>query len=218
MTYDGAGSLFALGMRLCKLAADGSVPTGATVCYVSNVMVKMDVGLAMNTPNAVSQNNGAGAICMFYQAPSTVQSGTVKNLTICEPDPNLMQFLLGGTVIAGTGSPAPDIGYQAPAVGAAPVPNGISIEFWTRAILNGAVAPTLPYFHWVLPRATVTLSSEFTAEEGNPLMPVFDATLSENANWGTGPNTGWSGDSSKVWQYKREATLPTLTPGYVVTA
>lgn len=215
MAYDGAGSLFALGMRLCKLAADGSVPTGAANCYKSNVMVKIDLGLAMNTPNAVSQNNGAGAVCMFFQAPSTVQGGTIKNLTICEPDPNLLQFLLGGTVITSTGA---DIGYQAPAVGAAPVPNGISIEFWTRAILNGASAPSLPYFHWALPRATVNLASEFTAEEGNPLLPVFDGTLAENANWGTGPNAGWTGDSSRVWQYRREATLPDLTPGLVVTA
>jgi hypothetical protein len=215
MAYDGAGSLFALGMRICKLAADGSVPTGAANCYKTNVMVKVDVGLSMNTPNAVSQNNGAGSICLFYQPPSTVQGGTLKNLTVCEPDPNILQFLMGGTVITASGA---DIGYQAPAVGAAPTPNGVSIEFWTRAILNGAVAPTLPYYHWVLPRAQVVLSSEFTAEETNPLMPVFDATLSENTLWGTGPNAAWTGDSSKVWQFKREATLPDLTPGLVVTA
>lgn len=215
MTYDGAGSLFALGMRLCKLAADGSIMTGANVCYATNVLVKLDVGLSMDTPNAVSQKNGAGAVCMYYQPPSTVQGGTLKNLTVCEPDPNIMQFMLGGTVIEGTGSPAPDIGYQAPAVGVAPVPNGISIEFWTRAILNGAPASSLPYFHWVLPRATVTLSSDMTAEETNPLMPVFDATLAENANWGTGPLASWSGDSSRVWQYRREATVPDLSVGFV---
>lgn len=218
MAYDGAGSLFALGMRICKLAADGSVPTGAAVCYKTNALIKMDVGLSMNTPNAVSQNNGAGAICMFYQPPSTVQGGTLKNLTVCTPDPNIMQFMLGGTVIEGTGSPAPDIGYQAPSVGVAPVPNGVSIEFWTYAILNGAVAPSLPYYHWVLPRVQPVLSSEFTAEETNPLLPVFDGTCSENALWGTGPNSAWSGDSSKVWQFKREATLPDLTPGFVTVA
>jgi len=215
MAYDGSGSLFALGMRVCKLNADGSVMTGANTCYVTTSMVKADIGLSYNTPNAVSQNNGAGATCLFFQAPSTVQGGTIKNLTICEPDPNIMQFLLGGTVIEGTGSPAPDIGYQAPAVGVAPVPNGVSIEFWTRAILNGAVAPTLSYLHWVLPRATMTLSSDMTAEETNPLLPVFDGTLAENSLWGTGPNTAWSGDSSRVWQWKREATLPDLTPGFV---
>lgn len=218
MAYDGAGSLFALGLRVCKLAADGSVPTGANVCYQTNAMVKIDIGLAVNTPNAVSQENGAGAVCMFYQAPATIQGGTLKNLTVCTPDPNLMQFLLGGTIIEGTGTPAPEIGYQAPAVGVAPVPDGVSIEFWTRAILNGAVAPTLPYYHWALPRAAVNLSSEFTAESGNPLLPVFDGTLSENPNWLTGPNTGWTGDSSRVWQWRREATIPDLTPGYVVTA
>jgi hypothetical protein len=218
MTYDGAGSLFAVGMRLCKLAADGSVPLGPSVCYKTDALIKVDIGLAMNTPNAVSQNNGSGAVCMFYQAPSTVQGGTLKNLTVCTPDPNVMQFVLGGTVIEGTGATPPDIGYQAPAVGVAPVPYGISIEFWTKAILNGAVAPSLPYFHWVIPRATLTLSSEFTAEEGNPLLPVFDGTLSENANWLTGPNSAWTGDSSRVWQWKREATIPDLTPGFVTTA
>ena len=218
MAYDGAGSLFALGMRLCKLAADGSVLTGATNCYVTNVLVKVDVGLSMNTPNAVSQNNGAGAVCMYYQPPSTVQGGTLKNLTVCEPDPNIMQFMLGGTVIEGTGTPAPDIGYQAPQVGVAPVPDGISIEFWTRAIINGAPAASLPYFHWVIPRAAVTLASDVTAEETNPLMPVFDATLSENSMWGTGPNSAWTGDSSRVWQYRREATVPDLTPGFVVVS
>jgi len=218
MAYDHAGSLFALGVRVCKLAADGSVPTGATNCYVSQSMIKIDIGLDYNTPNAVTQNNGSGALCMSYQAPSTVKGGTLKNFTICEPDPNLLQFLLGGTVIEGTGSPAPDIGYQAPAVGVAPVPNGVSIEFWTRAILNGAVAASLPYLHWVLPRATINLSSEFTAEEGNPLLPVFDGTLAENSMWGTGPNSAWTGDSSRVWQWKREATIPDLSVGMVTVA
>jgi hypothetical protein len=218
MAYDGAGSLFAVGMRLCKLAADGSVPTGATNCYVTDALVKVDVGLSMDTPNEVVQKNGAGAICLQYQPPSTVKGGTLKNLTVCTPDPNIMQFMLGGTVIEGTGATPPDIGYQAPAVGVAPVPNGISIEFWTRAILNGAVASSLPYYHWVLPRASVTLSSDMTAEEQNPLLPVFDATLSENPLWGTGPNSAWTGDSSRVWQYKREATVPDLTPGFVVVS
>lgn len=218
MAYDGSGSLFALGMRLSKLGADGHVLSGATNCYKSNALVKADIGLAYNTPNAVSQNNGAGATCLFFQAPSTVQGGTMKNFTVCSPDPNVMQFMLGGTVLEGTGTTPPDIGYQAPAVGAAPVPNGIGIELWTKAILNGAVAPTLPYLHWVLPRATVVLSSEFTAEETNPLLPVFDGTLAENVNFATGPAADITWGTARVWQWNREATLPDLTPGFVVVA
>lgn len=215
MAYDNQGSLFALGMRLCKLDADGTPTVGTTSAYVTNALIKVSIGLEYDDPDAVSQNNGSGAICLYYQAPSTVKQGTIKDLTICTPDPNVFSFVMGGTVYEGTGSPAPDLGYQAPAVGSVPNPHGLSLEFWTNALGNGTISANLPYFHWILPRVQLKLSSEFTAEESNPLTPVFEGTAAENSNWGDGPANDFTRDASRVWQYLREATVPTLTPGFV---
>lgn len=218
MTYDNQGSLFALGMRLTKLNADGSVVVGANSCYKTNSLIKISVGLEYDDPDAVSQTNGAGAICLYYQAPSTLKQGTIKDLTVCVPDPNIMSFVLGGTVYEGTGTPPPDLGYQAPAVGSVPNPNGLSVEFWTNALGNGTISATLPYFHWILPRVQLKLSSEFTAEEANPLLPVFEGTAAENSGWDDGPARDFTRDASRVWQYLREATVPDLTPGFFTVA
>lgn len=218
MAYDNQGSLFALGMRLSKLNADGTIMSGSNTCYVTTSLIKASIGLDYDDPSAVSQNNGAGKICLYYQAPSTLKQATIKDLTICTPDPNVMAFVLGGTVYEGTGTPAPDLGYQAPAVGSVPNPNGLSLELWTNALGNGTISASLPYFHWILPRVQLKLSSEFTAEESNPLTPVFEGTGAENSGWGTGPAADFTRDASRVWQYLREATIPTLTPGFVTVA
>jgi len=219
MTYDNQGSLFALGMRLTKLNADGTMLVGTTSSYTTTALAKVSLGLEYDDPDAVKGENGAGGICLYYQAPSTLKQGTIKDLTVCTPDPNVMAFVLGGTVYEGTGSPAPDLGYQAPAVGAVPNPNGISLEFWTNALGNGTISASLPYFHWIVPRVQLKLSSEVTAEASNALTPVFEGTASENTGWGTGPALDFTRDASRVWQYLREATIPTLTPGFhAVTA
>lgn len=216
MAYDNSGTLFAVGTRITKLGADGSPLVGASNAYVTDALVKVELGLEYEDGEEITQKNGAGIICVSYQAPSSLKRGTIAGFQFCTPDPNVLQFLIGGTVLNDTATPTPNqIGYAAPAVGADPVPNGVSLEFWTRAITGGSFATVNPYFHWLIPRAFIRPSGNFALSGEDPTVPEFEGFCTENANWGDGPVGDWDytgGFGSRVWQYAREATVPTLSP------
>jgi hypothetical protein len=319
--YDGAGSLFALGTRLTKLDTVGAPLVGANNCYVTDALVTVGIGLEYEDGNEIIQRNGSGRICLTFRAPDTLKRGTIADLSVCSPDPNVLEFAMGGNVIstggAGTaevqtvtltgvptggdftltldgettgdivynaaasaveialealpgvgsgnvtvtgsaggpysvtfsiamgnvpqmtadgsgltGGTAPnvtvvtatpgdnltDIGYAAPEVGVEANPNGLGIEFWSRAIDQGAYAANLPYFHWVLPRANVRPSDAWTLSGEDPLLPSFEGFCTQNPSWGTGPTEDWPYQSDRVWQFARVATLPDLTPGFVAVA
>lgn len=208
MTYDGAGSLFALGMRLTKLASDGTLLAGANNSYTTDSLIQAQLGLEYESGDEITQKNGSGAICLTYQAPDTLKRGTIKSLQVCDPDPNVLQFLMGGRVLQ---RGAAEVGYQAPAVGQNATPNGVSIELWTRAIINGAQSG---YMWWVIPRAQLTPSKEWELSGANPLIPEFDGTCNQNPNWLDGPDNTWEFDSGGVWQYAEMSTIPSLTRGF----
>lgn len=322
MPYDSAGSLFALGMRITKLDVLGAPIVGADTCYVSNALVQVSLGLEYEEGTEIIQKAGSGRVCLTYRAPDTLKRGTISDFSVCSPDPNVLEFMIGGEVISTgaavaevqtvtitgsptggtftltfdgettanidfdatnaevdtalealsnigvgevtvTGGPGPgtpwvvtfssslgnvpqmtadgsgltggsspavavttntpgdnltDIGYRAPEVGSEPVPNGVSLEFWTRAIQDGAFAASLPYFHWVLPRAKVRPSDAWALSGENPLLPAFEGWSEQNANWGDGPASDWPYESDRVWQFARVASLPALEPGFVTVA
>lgn len=123
------------------------------------------------------------------------------------------------TVTTGAqGTDLTDIGYRAPLVGSDPTPNGISVELWTRAVVDGAYASELPYFHWVLARTFLRPSDSWTLSGEDPLLPSFEGFSNQNANWGSGPAGDWPYPSDRVWQYARVASLPDLTPGFRAVA
>lgn len=322
MPYDSAGSLFALGMRITKLDVLGVPIVGTDTCYTSDALVNVSIGLEYEEGTEIIQKSGSGRVCLTYRAPDTLKRGTISDFSVCSPDPNVLEFMIGGEVIstgaatsevqtvtitgtptggtftltfdgettapiaynaaaaavdtalealpnieagevAVTGGPGPgtpyvvtfvtavgdvpqmtadgaaltggtapavgvttttpgnnltDVGYRAPEVGAESVPNGVSLEFWTRAIDDGAFASQLPFFHWVLPRAKVRPSDAWALSGENPLLPAFEGWSEQNANWGSGPAEDWPYESDRVWQFARVAAMPTLSPGFVTVA
>lgn len=214
MSYDGAGSLFALGMRVTKLNADGTPMVGSQTCYTTDSLISTELGMDYTKPDTVQQTNGSAVICVSYAAPASLTGAHLSSLQLCTPDPVIMQFLIGGNILLDGDSN--EIGYQAPQLGIDPTPNGISIELFSNAILDGTKADTNPYLWWVLPRCYVTAGSNMKLEAANPALPTFDGTMQQNANWGAGPDNEWVYDSSRIWQYARVETIPDLTPGYRV--
>jgi hypothetical protein len=215
MAYDGAGTLFALGIRVTKLGPTGAPLVGAANAYVSDALVKTEIGLEYEDAKQVTQLNGTGVACVNYQAPYTLKRGSIKGLQICTPDPNLTQFLIGGEVIVDAGTPANQIGYRAPQTGVEEVPDGVSLEFWSRAVIGSALANTLPYFHWILPRAYLVPAGSWVLGGTEAMIPEFDGYSVQNAGWGTGPEDDFDYPSDRVWQYVREASLPDLDAGLV---
>lgn len=321
--YDGSGSLFAIGTRITKLSESGAPLVGANNAYVTDALVAVGLGLEYEDGEEIIQRNGAGRICLAYRAPDTLTRGLIDSFQVCSPDPNILQFLIGGNIIsrAGTaevqtvtitgtptggtftltydgqttapiafdatntavdtalealsnlepgdvtvtGGPAPgtpfvvtftvaqgdvplmtasgagltggtapavavtlttpgtnltEIGYRAPEVGGNPVPYGVSLEFWAQAMQDGATAADLPYWHWVVPRAFVRPSENFTLSGEDPMLPTFEGYSQQNTNWGDGPEGDWPYPSDRVWQYVREASadVPDFTRGLIAVA
>ncbi len=318
--YDGAGSLFALGVRVTKLAADGSPLPGVANCYTTESLVTIGLGNTYSEPDAIELQNGSGITCVYYAPPKTLQGGTIEEFKICTPDPAILQFCCGGDLITtggtdeiqtititgtptgGTftltfsgqttaaiaynaaatavqsalialpnvsagdvtvsGGPGPTtawvatfagqyadqdvpamtatssltggttpavavttttggvlganvIGYRAPQVNVDPTPNGVAVEAWSRAVLDNSFAGTLPYFHWVMPRAKIVPSEAVLLGAEDPATPVFEGVLEQNPGFGLGPVGDLSFPADRIYQYARVATVPDLSVGFV---
>lgn len=208
MAYNGAGSLFALGMRITKLGANGAPLVGPENSYVTDALIQAQLGLEYEDGEEIVQRNGSGNICLTYKAPDSLKRGTITGLQVCTPDPVVLAFMTGGNVLERDGA---QVGYQAPEVGTDPNPNGFSLELWTRAIIDGAYAG---YFWWVVPRAFVRPSGEWALSGADPLIPEFEGFGTQNPNWLDGPTNDWEFPSERVWQYVQVDELPNLEPGF----
>lgn len=206
--YNGAGSLFALGMRLTKLGANGAPLAGPRNSYTTDSLIQAQIGLEYEDGEEIVQKNGAGIVCLTYKAPDSLKRGTVSGLQVCQPDPNVLEFVMGGRVLQ---RGAQDVGYGAPEVGSDPNPNGFSLELWTRAIIDGAYDG---YFWWVLPRVNLRPSGDWTLSGADPLVPEFEGTATQNVNWLDGPNNDWEFPSERVWQYVQDDSIPDLSPAF----
>jgi hypothetical protein len=216
--YDGAGSLFALAIRVTKLQASGAPIVSTQASYITDALVKAEIGLTYNENEQVTQLNGSGVACVSYQAPASVNRGSVGGLQLCQPDPVLKQFILGGDMIMSTDpTPAP-IGYRAPLTNTPQNTNGISIELWSRAVIGSSFAATLPFIHWVLPRVTLTPSGTWALAADNAMTPEFEGYSEQNTGWGSGPEDDWDYPSDRVWQYVRVPALPDVTRRWIEVA
>jgi uncharacterized protein YjdB len=214
-TYDGSGSVYALGLRLTKLDGNGVPVIGADNCYTTTALVKIELGLEYEDAKEVTQLNGSGDVCIEFQAPYTLKRGTISGLQICQPDPNILQFLIGGDIINDSASPTPNqIGYRAPQTGVEEVPNGVAIEAWSRAIIGSNWARTLPYLHWSLPQCYLQPTGTLALAADGSVLPELEGYSIQNAGFGTGPLNDIATPTDRVWQYVRESALPDLTQGF----
>jgi hypothetical protein len=209
--YDGAGSVYAVGMRLTKLTQTGAFQTGPGAMLVSDALVKIGFHLDKNTPDAIERKNGMGRTCLYYQPPPSIKGLIVDSIEVCSEDPELEQALGGGAVYLDEDDNP--VGYQAPLVGEDPQPYGISVEAFSAAILDGGFAPNLPYMHWVFPRLFTSQGNRELSESA--LAPVFDGTGNQNSNWGNGPANDFEQDTGAVYQWLRRADVPAPTAGWV---
>jgi hypothetical protein len=108
------------------------------------------------------------------------------------------------------------VGAAYPETGLDPSPCGVSVEFWTRAIIDGTVPPDgLGYIHWVLPKIKLYPGSR-TANDG-PVTNSFAGYGFPNFFWGTGPDGTWDLPSDRDCFRRREARYPLPSIGYLST-
>jgi len=210
MTYDGSGSVHALRLRITKLDLDGSPLEGANNMLVTDALVKLSWKFTKTTGDQIEKKNAQGIACVSFKQVDTV-NGLDLTLELCSPDPEKDSLLIGGALYQPTAGVTK--GWAAPAVGADPVPNGVSIEAWSRAVIGGSQASTDPYIWWVLPKTKWTLDE--AALENDAMGPTYTGVGYENSGWGNGPANDWPSTalSSRLVQYVRTSSLPDVTTG-----
>lgn len=159
-------------------------------------------GPAPGTPFTVTFASSLGNVPVMT-ATSSLTGGTSPTVTVTTPT---------------TGTNLTAIGYRAPEVGGDPMPNGVSVEMWSRAVQDGAQAAELPYIHWVIPRAYLRLSDSLSLGAENAMTPTFEGWSNQNPNWADGPEGDWAYGSDRIWQYSRVASTPDFTRGLIAVA
>jgi hypothetical protein len=208
-----AGSVFALGMRVTLLGADGTPQTGASACYATDNLVKLDFSVEYRDGVEVERLNGAAKACLYYASNPTIKRLTVGGLELCYPDPELEQLLGGGDVLLDTGGRP--VGYAAAEVGSDPVPNGVGIELWSSAIADDGIVDDLPYIQWIFPREYLKPSDRSVSSDA--FVAAFEGQGNQNPNWGSGPFNDWNHESGRVYQWARVAAMPDLSANGWVT-
>lgn len=200
---DGAASLHLVALRVTQLKADGTHAAQNT--YVSQDLVRLEFNPDIEAGPEISDRNAAGNLSVTWKIMDVLKRLTVS-LEVMKPDPVLEVLLTGGqTFMSGTNVE----GFQYPPIMVEGNPNGVSIEGWTRAVVNGAQPLDFPYWRWVLP--LVKLRKSNRVADTNRMANVYEGFGFENPQWGSGPDGTFIYDSSRVVNVMRDKAIPSTT-------
>lgn len=188
-----ASSIQATHIRVTRLGEDGKFLTDPSSGIVMSDFISLSFTPEYEDGDEFTQKNASGAPCATFKAPDTLKRVNIS-LAICNPDPEFSNLIAGGALL-GDGS-----GWAAPKIGEDPVPHGVAIEVWSKAIIDGKPASTDPYWHWVLPYAKMRESGERVLQN--------DILATEYEGWGVG-NVGFaSGPAEPLWPHPDDTDRP----------
>ncbi len=208
------------GLTSFTLTFDGettaAIPYNATAAQVKTALAGLDNVAASDITTTGGPLPGSPVVVTFagnYNDTNVPQMTATASLTGGTSPTAAVSTTTSG-VVGATAT-----GFQAPEVNTDPNPNGVAIEAWSHAILNNAFAASLPYVHWVLPRAKLKPSEAMALGAEDPTQPVFEGTTEQNYEFGSGPLEDIAFPTGRVWTFNRVSTLPDLSEGLVeVTA
>lgn len=116
-----------------------------------------------------------------------------------------------------TAGPGNYVGYQEGAPGIVNNKNGVSLEFFMRAIVSGAQATYLPYWRIVVPKVANMHITPRDITNAN-LGTMLEGQAFVNPNWGSGPFADWQFSSTAITQRARCSSEIVPTPGYLPVA
>ncbi len=209
MTNEAGASLQCVAIRVTALDA-GGVPQPGNPMYVSDQLVKIDFNPDMEAGQEISNRGASGNLCVVYRTPDLMKRLTIE-LELCVPDPELEVLLSGGKVFYDEADTTDVVGWQYPPLMVDPTPNGISVEAWTRYIVNGYQPADQPYLWWTFPRMYLRKGNRTI--DINSMANVFDGFAIENPSWDGGPMGDWDQDSSAVVQAVFADSHPVPTIG-----
>jgi hypothetical protein len=193
-TQEYAASIQGVAIRVTRLDALGNLLNGPGDSYTTSAFIRVSFTPEYEEGDEFTEKSASGAVCISYKAPDTLKRITME-LAICEPDPELTNLLSGGLLLTKNLGTFADpnrksIGWAAPAVGDDPSGNGVAIEAWSLAIVDGKKASVLPYFHWIFPYAKLRQSGDRVIENGT-LANTFEGFGLGNVEFATGLDERW---------------------------
>lgn len=105
------------------------------------------------------------------------------------------------------------VGYAAPNLGVVANPNGVSLEFFEKAIVGGVQAADKPFWWWTMPRVANMHVMPRDMTNANT-QSVFEGQGEQNPNWGSGPFGTWPFASTQVTQRMRCGSAVVPVPGF----
>jgi len=207
--YDGAGSLFALGMRMTKIDVLGAPIAGSATCYVSDALVAVSIGLEYEEGTEFIQKAGSGRVCLTYRAPDTLKRGTISDFQVCTPDPNVLEFMIGGDVIS-TGAAVAEV--QTITITGTPTGGTFTLTFdgeTTAPIAYNAASTAVDTALEALDNVGVG-GVAVTGSAGGPYTATFSTSLG-NVPQMTADGAGLTGGTTPG------VTIATTTPGNNLT-
>lgn len=211
MAQDYAASISGVMIRVSSLNADGTLVKGPSAAYQSTGFIQLTLTPEYEAGVEYTQKNASGQVAVTYRTDDVLKRVTLA-LGLTTPDPELVNLISGGVLLSAAGQ---SVGWAAEALGVNENPNGVALEIWTNAIVNGRPAITNPYWHWIIPFAKLHLNGNRVLQEG---LTVTDFTGYGNGNSGfmAGPAAPtWPFQSDRAYAYARCATLPTGPTGFV---
>lgn len=205
-------SVQACALRVATLDNNGVPLPGAGKLYVTDALTSLEATPVYFAGTDMEVTNACGNLCVTYKSRDQLKRYDLT-LSLCDFDPELEIILAGGQTFTLGGQ---TIGSSTPAIGSPGATNGVSLELWSKHIVNGDIDGTYPYIRWVLPRAYLQPD---TITWNNDHMPRnFTGYTSQNPNWYNGPANDWtySSDRSIAWAYA--TTLPATACGWQSTA
>jgi hypothetical protein len=217
MAQDYAASVSGTHIRITRLGPDGAPLVGTDNSYVTKAFVSMSMSPEFEDGDEFTRKTAAGEVCISVKTPDTLKRVTLS-ISLCNPDPEFTQMLAGGMLLSEAGTPTNTLGWLAPQTGIDPTPNGVAIEVWSKAMLNGKPAPVNPYYHWLVPYAVMRLSGEQVIQN-DILETTFEGWGVGNAAFDDGPAAPfWPWQSDRAYGYTRTASLPVGTGYQAVVA
>ena len=218
-TQEYAASIQGVSIRVTRLDASGNLLNAAGDSYTTSAFMRISFTPEYEEGDEITEKGANGAVAVTYKSPDTLKRITME-LAIAEPDTELTQLISGGLLLRknlGTYA-APNrksVGWSSPATGDDPAGNGVAIECWSHAIIEGKKAATYPYFHWVFPYTKLRLSGDRVIENGL-LANTFEGYGLGNTAFSMGIDERWEFPvaTERPYSYARGAWAPTGRKGF----
>ena len=185
----GTGTVTALTVT----ALTSPVPPGTTFSIVGDT----------NTPNIVFTTTAGGIVgdtTLAVSAPTittTIAGGDIQQVLV--DDGSAVPAGIAPTVDR-TGGPGLNVGYQTPAPGTVPNPNGFGLEFFMERIEDGHQATDWPFYRFLLGKAANFVQQPSDVTNANFARSYMGEAF-PNPNFDAGPEGDWQFDSSEILQW-----------------